>query len=150
MFVPSSSPYLERENQTDGGLGMKGDMHHGPKAPKANPICFYCSLAIDSLELINAIRVVIPAKFTLHHISAMDLQQQTVAKLVLLGEMGSGKSSLTLRWVKGQFYDFQARAIERLFQERRNVACLSYVKVMTHALLSRSPWCRHPRLAQRF
>lgn len=37
----------------------------------------------------------------------MDLQQQTVAKLVLLGEMGSGKSSLVLRYVKGQFFDYQ-------------------------------------------
>ncbi len=40
----------------------------------------------------------------------MDLQQQTVAKLVLLGEMGSGKSSLVLRYVKGQFFDFQVRS----------------------------------------
>jgi GTPase SAR1 family protein len=37
----------------------------------------------------------------------MDITQQTIAKLVLLGEMGSGKSSLVLRYVKGQFFDFQ-------------------------------------------
>ncbi len=43
----------------------------------------------------------------------LDLQQQTVAKLVLLGEMGSGKSSLVLRYVKGQFFDFQARTFAR-------------------------------------
>lgn len=41
----------------------------------------------------------------------MDLQQQTVAKLVLLGEMGSGKSSLVLRYVKGQFFDYQVRVV---------------------------------------
>ena len=29
------------------------------------------------------------------------------AKLVLLGDMGAGKSSLVLRFVKGQFHDFQ-------------------------------------------
>jgi GTPase SAR1 family protein len=28
---------------------------------------------------------------------------------VLLGDMGAGKSSLVLRFVKGQFFDFQAR-----------------------------------------
>ena len=29
------------------------------------------------------------------------------AKLVLLGDMGAGKSSLVLRFVKGQFTDYQ-------------------------------------------
>lgn len=38
-----------------------------------------------------------------------ELAQQTTAKLVLLGEMGSGKSSLVLRYVKGQFFDYQVR-----------------------------------------
>ena len=33
------------------------------------------------------------------------------AKLVLLGDMGAGKSSLVLRFVKGQFFDYQARAL---------------------------------------
>lgn len=32
------------------------------------------------------------------------------AKLVLLGDMGAGKSSLVLRFVKGQFFDYQARS----------------------------------------
>jgi GTPase SAR1 family protein len=36
------------------------------------------------------------------------LSQQTTAKLVLLGEMGSGKSSLVLRYVKNSFYEYQA------------------------------------------
>lgn len=31
------------------------------------------------------------------------------AKLVLLGDMGAGKSSLVLRFVKGQFFDYQVR-----------------------------------------
>lgn len=35
----------------------------------------------------------------------MDVQQHTSAKLVLLGEMGSGKSSLVLRYVKGTYFD---------------------------------------------
>jgi GTPase SAR1 family protein len=38
-----------------------------------------------------------------------ELSQQQTAKLVLLGEMGSGKSSLVLRYVKGQFFDYQVR-----------------------------------------
>lgn len=29
------------------------------------------------------------------------------AKLVLLGDMGTGKSSLVLRYVRGQFFDYQ-------------------------------------------
>ena len=33
------------------------------------------------------------------------------AKLVLLGDMGAGKSSLVLRFVKGQFFDYQARLV---------------------------------------
>jgi len=33
------------------------------------------------------------------------------AKLVLLGDMGAGKSSLVLRFVKGQFFDYQARPV---------------------------------------
>lgn len=36
-----------------------------------------------------------------------DLTQQQSAKLVLLGEMSCGKSSLVLRFVKGQFFDYQ-------------------------------------------
>lgn len=32
------------------------------------------------------------------------------AKLVLLGDMGAGKSSLVLRFVKGQFFDYQVGA----------------------------------------
>lgn len=45
----------------------------------------------------------------------MELSQQTVAKLVLLGEMGSGKSSLVLRYVKGQFFDYQASTVGAAF-----------------------------------
>ncbi len=40
--------------------------------------------------------------------AGLDGSPQLVSKLVLLGEMGSGKSSLVLRYVKGQFYDYQA------------------------------------------
>ena len=39
-----------------------------------------------------------------------ELTQTQTAKLVLLGEMGSGKSSLVLRYVKGQFFDYQVSA----------------------------------------
>lgn len=34
------------------------------------------------------------------------------AKLVLLGDMGAGKSSLVLRFVKGQFFDYQVPTME--------------------------------------
>ncbi|ERN09453.1 hypothetical protein AMTRI_Chr09g32420 [Amborella trichopoda] len=37
------------------------------------------------------------------------------AKLVLLGEMGTGKSSLVLRFVKGQFFDYQESTIGAAF-----------------------------------
>ncbi|XP_068657185.1 ras-related protein RABF2b-like [Aristolochia californica] len=37
------------------------------------------------------------------------------AKLVLLGDVGSGKSSLVLRFVKGQFVDFQESTIGAAF-----------------------------------
>lgn len=33
------------------------------------------------------------------------------AKLVLLGDMGAGKSSLVLRFVKGQFFDYQVPTV---------------------------------------
>ena len=41
-----------------------------------------------------------------------ELQQ---AKLVLLGDMGAGKSSLVLRFVKGQFHDYQESTIGAAF-----------------------------------
>lgn len=44
-----------------------------------------------------------------------ELAQQHSAKLVLLGEMGSGKSSLVLRYVKGQFFDYQASTVGAAF-----------------------------------
>lgn len=44
-----------------------------------------------------------------------DLAQQQSAKLVLLGEMGSGKSSLVLRFVKGEFFDYQESTIGAAF-----------------------------------
>ncbi|KAK1324640.1 Ras-related protein RABF2a [Acorus calamus] len=37
------------------------------------------------------------------------------AKLVLLGDVGAGKSSLVLRFVKGQFIDFQESTIGAAF-----------------------------------
>ncbi|CAK9164092.1 unnamed protein product [Ilex paraguariensis] len=39
------------------------------------------------------------------------------AKLVLLGDMGTGKTSLVLRFVKGQFYDFQVLDLKHNLQE---------------------------------
>ena len=45
----------------------------------------------------------------------MELSQQQTAKLVLLGEMGSGKSSLVLRYVKGAFYEYQASTVGAAF-----------------------------------
>jgi Ras-related protein Rab-5C len=43
------------------------------------------------------------------------LQPLQQAKLVLLGEMGSGKSSLVLRFVKSQFFDYQESTIGAAF-----------------------------------
>ncbi|CAI5947802.1 unnamed protein product [Closterium sp. NIES-65] len=37
------------------------------------------------------------------------------AKLVLLGDMGAGKSSLVLRFVKGQFFEYQESTIGAAF-----------------------------------
>eukprot|EP00262_Sarcandra_glabra_P007372 TRINITY_DN20117_c0_g1_i1.p1 TRINITY_DN20117_c0_g1~~TRINITY_DN20117_c0_g1_i1.p1 ORF type:complete len:201 (+),score=32.69 TRINITY_DN20117_c0_g1_i1:115-717(+) len=37
------------------------------------------------------------------------------AKLVLLGDMGTGKTSMVLRFVKGQFFDFQESTIGAAF-----------------------------------
>ncbi|CAO2841507.1 unnamed protein product [Amaranthus hypochondriacus] len=37
------------------------------------------------------------------------------AKLVILGDMGTGKTSLVLRFVKGQFYDYQESTIGAAF-----------------------------------
>ena len=42
-------------------------------------------------------------------------QSQTQAKLVLLGDMGAGKSSLVLRFVKGQFFEHQESTIGASF-----------------------------------
>ena len=39
------------------------------------------------------------------------------AKLVLLGDMGAGKSSLVLRFVKGQFTDYQVSSKEEEEEE---------------------------------
>ncbi|ABO97448.1 predicted protein [Ostreococcus lucimarinus CCE9901] len=39
----------------------------------------------------------------------------TQAKLVLLGDMGAGKSSLVLRFVKGQFHEYQESTIGAAF-----------------------------------
>mmetsp|Transcript_2748 Transcript_2748/g.8099 ORF Transcript_2748/g.8099 Transcript_2748/m.8099 type:complete len:210 (+) Transcript_2748:265-894(+) len=43
------------------------------------------------------------------------IQPLQQAKLVLLGEMGSGKSSLVLRFVKSQFFDYQESTIGAAF-----------------------------------
>jgi GTPase SAR1 family protein len=40
------------------------------------------------------------------------------AKLVLLGDMGAGKSSLVIRFVKGQYFDHLVRAWREGGRER--------------------------------
>lgn len=53
------------------------------------------------------------------------------AKLVLLGDMGAGKSSLVLRFVKGQFFDYQVGARSSLtlpwkhVSHRHNTGCVA-------------------------
>lgn len=54
---------------------------------------------------------------SIHLISSMatTARNNLNAKLVLLGDMGAGKSSLVLRFVKGQFLDFQESTIGAAF-----------------------------------
>ena len=47
---------------------------------------------------------------------ASDTGSLQQAKLVLLGDMGAGKSSLVLRFVKGQFFDYQVRQDAHVYQ----------------------------------
>ena len=51
------------------------------------------------------------------------------AKLVLLGDMGAGKSSLVLRFVKGQFTDYQvsSKEEEEEEEEEENISAFSIV-----------------------
>uniref|UniRef100_A0A2P2JU05 Ras-related protein RABF2a-like n=1 Tax=Rhizophora mucronata TaxID=61149 RepID=A0A2P2JU05_RHIMU len=44
------------------------------------------------------------------------------AKLVLLGDMGTGKTSLVLRFIKGQFFDNQVH-IHQLFASASPFSC---------------------------
>ena len=59
------------------------------------------------LNLANSQQGVAGPSFTAMMAADSGALQQ--AKLVLLGDMGAGKSSLVLRFVKGQFFDYQAR-----------------------------------------
>ena len=56
------------------------------------------------------------------------LAQQQTAKLVLLGEQAAGKSSLVLRYVKGQFFDYQVRHPRAYGRARGVCACLGAVR----------------------
>ena len=47
------------------------------------------------------------ASVSVSRMLASDTGTLQQAKLVLLGDMGAGKSSLVLRFVKGQFFDYQ-------------------------------------------
>lgn len=67
----------------------------GVLRPSGRPDCV-CSGSRVYLQLSDA---PIPAPFRLHQ--------------VLLGDMGAGKSSLVLRFVKGQFFDYQAGSSPR-------------------------------------
>eukprot|EP01024_Parvocaulis_polyphysoides_P029916 TRINITY_DN2712_c0_g4_i1.p1 TRINITY_DN2712_c0_g4~~TRINITY_DN2712_c0_g4_i1.p1 ORF type:complete len:201 (-),score=40.24 TRINITY_DN2712_c0_g4_i1:486-1088(-) len=46
------------------------------------------------------------------------MDNQRSAKLVLLGEMGSGKSSIAIRYVKGQFNEYQESTIGAAFMTK--------------------------------
>ncbi|KAK9148902.1 hypothetical protein Scep_007659 [Stephania cephalantha] len=48
-------------------------------------------------------------------LSMRGISKNIQAKLVLLGDMGTGKTSLVLRFVKGQFYDYQESTIGAAF-----------------------------------
>ncbi|KAK7833184.1 ras-related protein rabf2a [Quercus suber] len=49
------------------------------------------------------------------------------AKLVLLGDMGTGKTSLVLRFVKGQFFDYQ---VHFHFLDYLSSLYFSFLKIM--------------------
>ena len=72
------------------------------------------------------------------------------AKLVLLGDMGAGKSSLVLRFVKGQFFDYQVDtwgfAPHRGCMQSRSWH--ADVAVAYWAIISGSYNCRSRRLEQ--
>nr|GMC62481.1 ras-related protein RHN1 [Ipomoea batatas]GMC62493.1 ras-related protein RHN1 [Ipomoea batatas] len=65
--------------------------------------CHYNSIFIFS-EFINTLRISLSASSLP---MASSGHSNLNAKLVLLGDMGTGKSSLVLRFVKGQFLEFQ-------------------------------------------
>jgi hypothetical protein len=82
-----------------------------------------------------------------------ELSQQTTAKLVLLGEMGSGKSSLVLRYVKGQFFDYQVIQEPRVSYQQKCIPSLHWqgsCYPCTHAEEAPccSAVCRHPQSEQ--
>ena len=66
------------------------------------------------------------------------------AKLVLLGDMGAGKSSLVLRFVKGQFTDYQvsSKEEEEEEEEEKNISAFSIVFVLfsSSKVLTLSPF----------
>lgn len=47
----------------------------------------------------------------------MMVEQLVQSKLVLLGEMGSGKTSLVQRFVRGQYFENQVGAAPSTFQQ---------------------------------
>ncbi len=53
--------------------------------------------------------------------AAMMVEQLVQSKLVLLGEMGSGKTSLVQRFVRGQYFENQVGAAPQCAPERRAV-----------------------------
>lgn len=50
------------------------------------------------------------------------------AKLVLLGDMGAGKSSLVLRFVKGQFFDYQVQ-LRKIGSNVKPTTCWLYSSI---------------------
>ena len=75
---------------------------------------------------------------------ASDTGSLQQAKLVLLGDMGAGKSSLVLRFVKGQFFDYQVRQgvpvwqLLALLHDRLPDACCDYVSSLVLCLVQES------------
>ena len=66
------------------------------------------------------------------------------AKLVLLGDMGAGKSSLVLRFVKGQFFDYQVTAA--VYATKATALQLNGARPeMFSHLLTRMQTCRSPQ-----
>ncbi|KAE9467752.1 hypothetical protein C3L33_00271, partial [Rhododendron williamsianum] len=53
------------------------------------------------------------------------------AKLVLLGDMGTGKTSLVLRFIKGQFFDNQVKIPDRSVMQEPTIGAAFFTQILS-------------------